>query len=79
MVVILFAIFGAYVIILPYLGFRIATAAFLAVMQYAMSRPSTVRGWVVLALVALIATAATYAMFEMYLQVLLPRGRWTDF
>src|SRR5690348_8372004 len=39
MVVILFAIFGAYVLILPYLGFRIGTAVFLAVMQYAMSRP----------------------------------------
>jgi len=79
MVVLLFAIFGVYVVALPWLGFRIATVAFLAVMQYAMARPRTPRAWVVLALVALIATAATYYMFEVYLQVLLPRGRWTDF
>jgi hypothetical protein len=42
-------------------------------------RPRTAHGWIVLALVALIATAATYYVFEAYLQVLLPRGRWTDF
>ncbi|HXF79886.1 MAG TPA: tripartite tricarboxylate transporter TctB family protein [Usitatibacter sp.] len=79
MVVILFAIFAVYVLVLPYLGFRIGTAAFLAVMQYAMARPRSLRAWIVLALVALVATAATHAMFETYLQVLLPRGRWTDF
>lgn len=78
-VAILFAIFAVYVVVLPYLGFRIATVAFLAVMQYAMARPRTTRQWIVLALVALLATAATYYMFEVYLQVLLPRGRWTDF
>jgi hypothetical protein len=48
-------------------------------MQYAMARPRTRRAWIVLALVASIATAVTYYMFEGYLQVLLPRGRWTDF
>ena len=78
-VALLFVIFAAYVLVLPYVGFRIATVAFLAVMQYAMAKPRTPRAWIVLALVALIATAVTYAMFEMYLQVLLPRGRWTDF
>jgi hypothetical protein len=79
MVAVMFAIFTVYVIVLPYLGFRIATLAFLAGMQYAMARPRTPRAWIVLALVALIATAVTYYMFEVYLQVLLPRGRWTDF
>lgn len=79
MVALLFAIFGAYVLLLPGLGFRVATVAFLAAMQFAMARPRTARAWIVLALVALLATAATYYMFEVYLQVLLPRGRWTDF
>ena len=79
MVVVMFAIFTVYVLVLPYLGFRIGTVAFLAVIQYAMARPRTAHGWIVLALVALIATAATYYVFEAYLQVLLPRGRWTDF
>ena len=79
MVAVMFAIFTVYVLVLPYLGFRIATTAFLAVMQYAMARPRSRRGWVVLALVALIVTAVTYYTFEVYLQVLLPRGRWTDF
>jgi hypothetical protein len=79
MVVVMFAIFTVYVLLLPYLGFRIATLLFLAAMQYAMARPRTPRAWIVLALVALVATAVTYYMFEVYLQVLLPRGRWTDF
>jgi putative tricarboxylic transport membrane protein len=79
MVVVLFAIFTVYVLALPYLGFRISTLVFIAVMQGAMDFPRTPRRWVVVVLVAIATTAATYYMFEAYLQVLLPRGRWTDF
>jgi putative tricarboxylic transport membrane protein len=79
MVAIMFAIFALYVVALPYAGFRVATCGFLAVMQWAMDRPRTLRGWIVLVLVAVITTAFTYLMFDTYLQVLLPRGTWTGF
>jgi putative tricarboxylic transport membrane protein len=78
-VVVAFAIFGAYVVALPYLGFRLATLAFLLVMQFALERPANARSWIVLVIVAGVATVACYYVFEAYLKVLLPRGRWTDF
>jgi putative tricarboxylic transport membrane protein len=80
LVVIAFAIFAIYVIALPYLGFRVATFAFLVAMPLALepARGSRKR-WVVVFAVALIATVVIYLAFESYLQVLLPRGRWTGF
>jgi len=78
-VVVTFAVFAAYVVALPFLGFRVATLAFMAVMQGAIDRPRDTRGWVVLAIVSVAATFATYYVFEHYLQVLLPRGSWTGF
>ena len=46
-----FAVFAAYVALLPLLGFRIATAAFVAVFQLLLERPATPRQWAVLAAV----------------------------
>lgn len=74
-----FAMFTAYVLALPYLGFRIATFIFLVAMQAVLEPPRGVRRWVILLAVALVATAASYYAFERYLHVLLPRGLWTDF
>jgi putative tricarboxylic transport membrane protein len=74
-----FVVFGAYVFLLPYLGFRIATFAFLVVMQALLEWPGGARRWIAVLAVALIATAATYAVFELYLKILLPRGRLTSF
>jgi hypothetical protein len=74
-----FAVFGAYVLALPYLGFRIATCAFLVAMQVTLEWPRDSRRWIIVSAVALVATASTYAVFELYLKVLLPRGRWTSF
>lgn len=74
-----FAVFAAYVIALPYLGFRIATLAFLIVMQAVLEPPRGVRRWAIVLVVALVATAASYYAFERYLHVLLPRGLWTGF
>lgn len=79
LVLIAFGIFAAYVVALPYLGFRLATLAFLLAMPVALERPPDRRRWLVVAVVAVVATAATYFVFERYLHVLLPRGRWTDF
>lgn len=74
-----FAVFAAYVLALPYLGFRIATLAFLIVMQAVLEPPRGARRWVIVLAVAVVATAASYYAFERYLHVLLPRGLWTGF
>ncbi len=74
-----FAVFGAYVLALPFLGFRIATFLFLIAMQVTLERPKGAARWAMAIGLALVATAATYYAFERYLQVLLPRGRWTEF
>ncbi len=80
LVVIAFAIFAIYVIALPYLGFRVATLAFLVAMPLALEAPRGVRRrWIVVFAVALVATVVIYLAFDSYLQVLLPRGRWTGF
>ena len=79
MVAVMFALFGAYVLALPYAGFRVSTFAFVVAMQAALEPPRGVRRWAIVAIVALVATAGTYYTFDSYLQVLLPRGRWTDF
>jgi putative tricarboxylic transport membrane protein len=74
-----FAVFAAYVLALPYLGFRIATFVFLVVMQLVLEPPRGARRWILVLAVASVATLAGYYAFERYLHVLLPRGRWTDF
>lgn len=72
-----FAIVAAYVVLLPLLGFRLATVLFVAALQAALDRPRTTRRWAALALIALGTAASTYFVFERYLLVLLPRGSWT--
>ena len=79
LVALLFGAFAAYVILLPLLGFRVATFLFVLGSTFLLEPPrragSRVRG---LAL-ALVGTAACYYVFEHYLAVLLPRGAWTGF
>lgn len=79
LVLLTFSVFGIYVAILPYLGFRISTFIFVAAMQALLDPPRGSRRWLLLAVVALATTVTTYYVFEAYLLVLLPRGRWTDF
>ncbi|MBI5260745.1 MAG: tripartite tricarboxylate transporter TctB family protein [Bradyrhizobium sp.] len=79
LVVIAFAIVGAYVVLLPLLGFRVATVLFVGALQAALGRPQTARQWVVLAAIALGTAVLSYFIFEKYLLVLLPRGAWTGF
>jgi putative tricarboxylic transport membrane protein len=73
-----FAAVGAYIGLLPVLGYRIATALFVAAFQLSLERPSTLRQWAMLVLIAVGTSAVTYLVFDQYLSVLLPRGRWTD-
>jgi hypothetical protein len=79
LVLTVFVVFGIYVGALPFLGFRIATLLFIAALQAVLEPPKSARGWIVIAVTALVTTAVCYIVFERYLQVLLPRGRWTDF
>jgi hypothetical protein len=79
LVAIAFAIVGAYVVLLPLLGFRLATLLFVSALQAALGRPRTTRQWTVLAAIALGTTILSYFIFERYLLVLLPRGAWTGF
>jgi putative tricarboxylic transport membrane protein len=74
-----FAVFFLYVVLLPPLGFRIATALFVAVLQAVIEPPAQARQWARVAVVAVLTSAATYLVFEHYLAVLLPRGAWTQF
>ena len=77
-VLLAFVIFGAYVALLPSLGYRVATFLFVGGLQAVLERPRGRRWGLVLA-VALVTTFATYYVFEGYLSVLLPRGRLTGF
>jgi hypothetical protein len=79
LVLAVFAVFGLYVAFLPYLGFRIATAAFVVALQSTLEPPRGWKGWLAVAVTAVATTAVAYLVFERYLLVLLPRGRWTDF
>ena len=77
LVAINFAIFGLYVIALPYAGFRIATFAYVAAANALLSPPKTAGHWVRVVVLALATAFLTHLLFESYLSVLLPRGRWT--
>lgn len=78
LVALLFVAFGLYVMVMPYLGFRIASFAFLLGAQALLDPPRSVRRVITALVVAAVATAVGYFVFEHYLSVLLPRGRWTD-
>jgi putative tricarboxylic transport membrane protein len=77
LVVAAFVTVAAYIVLLPLLGFRIATALFVAAFQLVLERPATARQWLMLAVVAVGTAAVTYIVFDQYLTVLLPRGAWT--
>ena len=82
LVVLTFAIFTGYVVLLPLLGYRLATLLFVAVLQVVIEPPTApLRGrrWGLVAAVALGTMLVTYYVFEGYLSVLLPRGRLTGF
>ena len=72
-----FIIFGLYVALLSFAGYRIATFLFVAVLQPLLEPPRGLRGWIVVLITAVATSLVTYVVFEQYLQVLLPRGTWT--
>lgn len=74
-----FALFGIYVVLLPLLGYRIATFLFMLACQPLLERPTSTKGWIVMVVIAAVTSFLTFHVFQDYLSVLLPRGRWTDF
>ncbi|MBI3710980.1 MAG: tripartite tricarboxylate transporter TctB family protein [Proteobacteria bacterium] len=79
LVLLVFAFFGGYVILLPEIGYRLATFLFVAALQVLLSTPKTPSQWLRLCAIALGTTIVTYFTFELYLAVLLPRGELTGF
>jgi hypothetical protein len=79
LVVTAFVLFGLYIVVLPLVGLRLATVAFVALMQAAIEPPRSRRSFIVIGIIAFATALVTYVAFEHYLQVLLPRGTWTDF
>jgi hypothetical protein len=72
-----FAAVGAFIALLPLIGFRLATVLFVAAFQLVLEWPATLRQWAMVAAVALGTSAIAYLVFNDYLLVLLPRGAWT--
>jgi hypothetical protein len=79
LVLVTFLVFTVYVFLLPVLGYRVATVLFVGTLQSALEPPRTARAWGLVAVMAVGATLVTYYVFEVYLNVLLPRGRLTGF
>lgn len=74
-----FAAFAVYAALLPLLGFRIATVAYVAAANLLLDPPQRAVHWGRAGLVGVVTAVLTYYAFEGYLSVLLPRGTWTDF
>jgi putative tricarboxylic transport membrane protein len=79
LVALMFAAFGLYCGVLGFLGFRLATALYVAGANAMLDPPSGVKGWLRVAAVAIPTALITHLIFERYLTVLLPRGSWTGF
>jgi putative tricarboxylic transport membrane protein len=75
----IFLIFIAYAMALPWVGFRLATFAFLAVMRVVLGPVSGLRGWLGVVLFAVLGTLLAWYVFEQHLMVLLPRGSLSGF
>jgi hypothetical protein len=77
LVLVTFVQFGLYIALLPELGFRIATALFVAALQVALDWPRLSKQWALVLVVAVGTSLVCFTVFEDYLSVLLPRGRWS--
>ena len=74
-----FLVFGLYCGALWGLGFRVSTFLYVAAANALLDPPKGWRGWARVAVLAVLTAFLTHLIFERYLQVLLPRGRWTGF
>ena len=74
-----YGIFFVYTLALPELGFRIATFAFVAALNALLDPPRRPAQWLRAGALAFATALVAWLVFDQYLDVLLPRGRWTDF
>ena len=79
LVAISFGVFALYAITLPWLGFRIATFAYVVASSALLAPPRGTKGWALTLILGFVTAFVTWLVFERYLSVLLPRGRWTQF
>jgi putative tricarboxylic transport membrane protein len=79
LVALTFAAFGIYVLLLPLLGYRVATFLFVLGCSFLLEPPRRAGLWLRGPVLAGVTTLATYLIFDDYLAVLLPRGSWTGF
>lgn len=77
LVLVTFVEFGLYILLLPELGFRLATVLFVIALQIALEWPRSLKQWALVIVVAVATSLVCYAVFEDYLSVLLPRGTWS--
>lgn len=68
-----YSVFGAYVVLVPLLGFRTSTTLFVALLSWSLG-PKTVRHAILSLVTGLGLAAAVHLVFEVYLRLLLPRG-----
>jgi hypothetical protein len=70
--------FGLYILVLPPLGFRIATFLFVLSLQVTLEWPRSARHWALAVVIAAATSIVCYLVFQDYLSVLLPRGTWSN-
>lgn len=70
-----FAVFGAYVLLLPQLGYLLSTILFVTALQWFLGKPLWRRLPGSLS-IGIGTSLMTYVIFEKYLHVFLPRGSW---
>src|SRR4029079_14177553 len=70
--------FALYILLLPPLGFRIATFLFVLSLQVTLEWPRSTKHWVLAVLVAAATSLICFLIFQGYLQGLLPRGTWSN-
>ena len=79
LVLLTFAIFTAYVFLLPVLGYRVATVLFVGGVHAMLEPPRGARAWALVIASGVATMLVSYYVFERYLHVLLPRGWLTGF
>jgi len=79
LVALTFGAFAVYAVLLPLLGYRLATFIFVLGTTFLLEPPRRPELWVRGLVLAVITTFATYYVFDEYLAVLMPLGLWTGF
>jgi hypothetical protein len=70
--------FGLYILLLPPLGFRIATFLFVLSLQVTLEWPRSPKHWALAVAIAAATSIVCYLVFQDYLSLLLPRGTWSN-